>query len=272
MLSAVRAPAYLGVVGGVGSLMRVGDGWFGEELKADGDGLLLDENVGLHVQIGADAKRAGSIENAVSGQLTLLETALSNSTAAAALGADRGVFVRAHHADDILAVLRLAKRLPAYRFVLVGGAEAHLVATQLAEANMPAVLSPARCRRQSFDRMRCEHDRVRALVAAGVKLSFSMPSADELRGTRMRVGHEWQRGRLSERQALAGLTSNVADTYKLTDGSGRIVEGESARLVVFHRHPLLSGSRVALAVDRRRRVCAPGEAPFIGFENYKGVV
>jgi ribosomal protein L18 len=63
----------------------------------------------------------------------------------------------------------------------------------------------------------------------------------------------------------------VADAYQLGDSVGRIEAQHSAHLVVFHRHPLLSGSRVALAVDRRRRVCAPGEAPFIGFENYRGV-
>jgi hypothetical protein len=93
MLMAVRAPAYLGVVGGIGALMRVGDSWFGKELMEDGNGQLLEEGVGLHVQIGPDARRAGKLENSISGQLALLDAMLNNASAPIAAAAARGLVV-----------------------------------------------------------------------------------------------------------------------------------------------------------------------------------
>jgi aryl-alcohol dehydrogenase-like predicted oxidoreductase len=69
--------------------------------------------------------------------------------------------LRVNQADDILSALALAQRHPSVRLVLVGGAEADNVAEQLAAANVPLVLSPARCRREHFDRM------VRPLLCVG---------------------------------------------------------------------------------------------------------
>jgi imidazolonepropionase-like amidohydrolase len=272
ILAFARSPETADVLGGVAALFRTGDGFYGNELLAEPAGAVLSDAAALHVQLGNGARSDG-LSNSISGQVAaitkLLSTTLNGTLGASA--ATRGVVIRAHHADDILAALRLAKQFPALPWRLVGGGEAHLVAQQIAAAGLPLIVSPPRCRRDTLETMRCREDRVRTLIDAGVKLAISTSEADTLRGLRLDVGHEWARNRLSERAALRSIAQVPGALYGVSgDGVGSLVVGKPARLVLFSGHPLIANSVAALVVDAKRRRCGPQEAPFIGYEDYAG--
>ena len=151
----------------------------------------------------------------------------------------------------------------------MGGAEAHLVAPQLAAANMGVLLSQPRCRRISLDRMRCTRDRVRTLLAAGVRVALSQSEGDMLRGLRLDAGHEFARNRASGIEALRMVTQAPAQMLGNADqrGIGALMPMHKARLVVYNAHPLLMGSHALLVVDGARRKCITTyDAPFFGHE------
>lgn len=271
ILSFARAPQTGDVLGGTCAMLRTGDGFYGDELAAEPNGAVLADAVGLYVALGNDA-RSGTVAQSISGQIAAITKLLNSMNGTlAAKGAQSGVFVRAHHADDILAALRLAKQFPAYRWRLVGGAEAHLVAAQIAAARVPLIVSSPRCRRDTLESMRCRQDRMRQLVSAGVTIALSNTDTDQLRGLRLDAGHEWARNRIGERAALRAIAQVPGMLYGLdVEGVGSLVVGKPARLVLFTGHPLVTNSVVAAVIDGRRRRCAPTEAPFVGYEEYSG--
>lgn len=271
ILSYARAPQTGDILGGSCAVLRTGDGFYDSELALEPNGAVLAEAAGLYFVLGNDA-RSGTVAQSVSGQIAAITKLLGSLNGTlAAQAAQRGVFVRAHHADDILAVLRLAKKFANYQWRIVGGAEAHLVAAQIESAGVPLIVSAPRCRRDTLESMRCRQDRLRLLVNAGVSLALSTPDTDQLRGLRLDAGHEWARNRIGERAALRAISQVPGSLYGLnSEGVGTLVLNKPARLVLFTGHPLVTNSVVAAVIDGRRRRCAPTEAPFVGYEEYSG--
>jgi len=125
------------------------------------DGFVRDD-VALHVIIGQSAK--GTTNPTISSQIQDLKTMLvdhvaDNSTTlyGKVANGDMILVVHAHNRDDIAQIVKLKQEpvLSNAKFTIIGGAEAWMIAKELAEAKIPVILSPWRCAPAQFESQRC---------------------------------------------------------------------------------------------------------------------
>jgi imidazolonepropionase-like amidohydrolase len=143
-----------------------------------------------------------------------------------------------NRAADILQVLALARR-HGMRPVIAGGAEAWVVAAELAAAKAPVVLDPLLNLPASFDALGARLDNAARLQRAGVVVVFSLTGlaphfahkVRQLAGNAVAHGMPWD-------AALAGLTANPAAVFGLGASRGRIETGLVADLVLWNGDPL----------------------------------
>jgi len=143
-----------------------------------------------------------------------------------------------NRAADILRVLALARR-HGMQPVIAGGAEAWVVATELAAAKAPVVLDPLVNLPASFDALGARLDNAARLQRAGVVVVFSMSGlaphfahkVRQLAGNAVAHGMPWD-------AALAALTANPAAVFGLGASRGRIEAGLVADLVLWSGDPL----------------------------------
>mmetsp|Transcript_14930 Transcript_14930/g.35079 ORF Transcript_14930/g.35079 Transcript_14930/m.35079 type:complete len:588 (-) Transcript_14930:51-1814(-) len=200
---------------------------------------------GFVVTIGEDAKSSG-MSQSISGQMSGLWDAMLS------VGLST-LIVRCNQADTIAAVLRTKKEFEqlhshTVRMVILGGAEAHLVADMLGAAGASVVLSPAReFGPIDWNRRRTSNDSYRILTAAGVKVGIAVGRASDGNTRHLR----WEIPFLSvegedpdrvENQLWAAITSNVADIFNLGPGIGRIKVGTRANFVVLSSESVTGSS------------------------------
>ena len=145
------------------------------------------------------------------------------------------VVFSADRASDILQVLSFAKN-HGLNAVINGGAEAWMVADELASAGVPVLLDPLLNLPGNFDRLGARLDNAALLHEAGVTVAFSGAGTHNARKQRQAAGNAVANG-LPWDAALAALTSAPADIFEL-EGSGRIEPGGPADLVVWSGDPL----------------------------------
>jgi len=143
--------------------------------------------------------------------------------------------VHANRAADIEALLRLAEEQN-IRLVIHGGAEAWLLARELARARVAVVVDPMVYGPGSFDQLEARSDNAALLHAAGVKVIISTGSSHFARNLRHKAGNA-VRGGLEHRAALDAITSTPAEVFGLA-GRGRIEAGAVANLVSWSGDPL----------------------------------
>ncbi|MDP2311673.1 MAG: amidohydrolase family protein [Pseudomonadota bacterium] len=146
----------------------------------------------------------------------------------------------AERASDILLALELAD---AYDLdaVLLGGAEAHLVADQLAAAHMPVLLGPITTQPSSFDTLNATYENAARLHAKGVRFAFRVGGAHNARDLTTEAGIAVAHG-LPREAAVAALTGNGPGFWKLD--VGRIAVGCEASFVMTDGDPLQPRTRV----------------------------
>lgn len=153
------------------------------------------------------------------------------------LGGGRVVF-GVDRAADIRRVLDFARR-NGMQAVIAGGAEAWVVAADLAAARVPVVLDSLLNLPASFDSLAARLDNAARLQRAGVVVVFSPTGlaphfahkVRQLAGNAVAHGMPWD-------AALAGLTANPAAVFGLGDRRGRIEAGLVADLVLWDGDPL----------------------------------
>lgn len=146
--------------------------------------------------------------------------------------------LEAHRASDLLAALRFAES-EGVRLVLAGGAEAHLVARELAAARVPVLLRPSTQEPWSFDALRVQDDTAAQLEAAGVHLVLTAGGGWEQSARRLRqeAGIAVARG-LPREAALRAITSRAAEAFGKGREVGTISVGKRANLVLWSGDPL----------------------------------
>lgn len=149
--------------------------------------------------------------------------------------------VKADRASDIEALLRLAKR-GGIDLVISGGAEAWLIADQLADADVPVVIDPLRYGPGGFDQIRARPDNGALLAEAGVRVVISTFSTHNARNLRQVAGNAVREG-MDHDAALRAITVNPARAFGRED-VGAVGVGERANLVVWSGDPLELSSRV----------------------------
>jgi imidazolonepropionase-like amidohydrolase len=142
----------------------------------------------------------------------------------------------ADRASDILEVLRFANSY-GLNPVISGGAEAWMVAEQLANAKVPVLLNPLDNLPGNFDKLGSRLDNAAILNAAGVMVAVSGAGTHNARKQRQMAGNAVSYG-LPHEAGIAALTSNPAMIFGLTDNQGMIKRNNAANVVLWSGDPL----------------------------------
>ncbi|MEZ5896462.1 MAG: amidohydrolase family protein [Parvularculaceae bacterium] len=169
-----------------------------------------------------------------------------------AMRGQQPLIVSVNSAEDIRRLLAL-KNANNLNVIVLGGAEAHLVARELAAANVPVILDPFLNLPEQFEDLAATQKNAARLAAAGVKIAFYNPpsGSHNLRSLPQLAGNAVANG-LAYEAALAALTYNPAKMYGLESRYGSIEVGKAGDVVVWDGDPLETASRpLAVFIDGR---------------------
>lgn len=162
------------------------------------------------------------------------------------------LLVQVHRASDIEAVLGLAEEY-GFRPVIVGGAEAWMVADRLAAAGTPVILKPMTSLPARFERLGGRFENAVLLARAGVPVAFSTfenhrsPAVAQEAGNAVRFG-------LDAGTALRAVTLTPAEIYGVADRYGSLEPGKVANLVVWPGDPFETSTLPETVLVRGRLV------------------
>ncbi|RUS31021.1 hypothetical protein BC938DRAFT_478605 [Jimgerdemannia flammicorona] len=258
VLTAITAPVTRGVIAGESVAFKTG-----AESILDTRSIVTPQ-AALHLHFGDLHKNHHT--PTISSQLSLLRRILrTNSTdpadinpyAAAARG-EIPVVITTHNRDEIASLIRLKRELGGRpNIIILGGAEAHLVASHLAAAEIPVILNPPLCTPSTFDTQRCLPGRplsnltaVHVLHQAGVLIGLGVADDGLTRNLAWDAGLAYQSGLglISEPDAVALVTSNIEKIFGLEGkmSVGALAPGTEADFVVYSGSPFEMASRVVL--------------------------
>lgn len=139
-------------------------------------------------------------------------------------------------AADIHQLLVYAKKL-GVKPIILGGAEAWVVAEEIAKAGVPVMLNPLENLPSNFDSLGSRLDNAALLHAAGVRVLIAGGDSHNARKMRQLAGNAVAHG-LPWEVGLAALTSAPADVFGVGATRGRIAVGQTADLVLWSGDPL----------------------------------
>jgi imidazolonepropionase-like amidohydrolase len=141
-----------------------------------------------------------------------------------------------NRASDILQTIKFAEQF-GFKAVISGGAEAWMVAEQLAKAGVAVLLNPLQNLPSSFDSLGSRLDNAALLHAAGVTIGIDGAGSHNARKQRQAAGNAVSYG-LPHEAGLAALTSSPAKMFGVADQQGSIERGKPANLVLWSGDPL----------------------------------
>ncbi|HUP19473.1 MAG TPA: amidohydrolase family protein [Gemmatimonadota bacterium] len=156
--------------------------------------------------------------------------------------------VEADRASDILAVLRIASEF-GVRPVILGGAEAWVVAGELAAGGVPVIVKPLTSLPSAFERLGARFDNAALLAAAGVPVAIGVLDTHRSHAITQEAGNAVRHG-LPWDAALRAITLTPAEIYGVADRYGSIEPGKVANLVVWSGDPLELSTRAETVVIR----------------------
>ncbi|QSX79930.1 amidohydrolase family protein [Lysobacter solisilvae] len=176
-----------------------------------------------------------------------LLTPAGRATLARYIGGGGRVMVNVQRAADIRQLLRWSARHNV-RVAIAGGAEAWMLAPELARAKVPVFVDPLANLPASFDEIHSTMENAARLKAGGVDVSFAQggDASHNARKVRQLAGNAVANG-LPWEDGLAGLTRVPAQALGVGDRMGTIAPGKRADLVLWSGDPL-EVSSVALQV------------------------
>ncbi|HEY0872016.1 MAG TPA: amidohydrolase family protein [Vicinamibacterales bacterium] len=142
--------------------------------------------------------------------------------------------VQANRASDLLAAMRLADEFK-LKLVLVGGAEAWMVADEIARRKVPVVVKPL-TNIPSFDALNATLENAARLRAAGVTVALSTFDTYRAGTLRQEVGNAISHG-LDRDEALRAVTLAPAHVWGVADTTGSLTPGKDADLVIWSGDP-----------------------------------
>ena len=158
----------------------------------------------------------------------------------ALLRRDKKAIFAADKAEDILAALDLAKEFSLDALVL-GAAEGHLVAQQLAAAKVPVLLGPITVQPGGWDSLHARYENAALLHAAGVRFGLRGPDPHTLRDLTTEAGIAVANG-LPHGAAIAAMCGNGPSFWNLEQGVLKV--GREATFVRTDGDPLQPRTRV----------------------------
>lgn len=181
--------------------------------------------------------------------------AISRFDAEAMVDVARGtmpLMMRMDRASDIVRAIQFAERYPSLRLVIVGGAEAHLMADEIAAAGIPVILDPMRNLPESFDTLAASNRAAATLHEAGVQLAYTTLGSDlywNARLLRQHAGIAVAHGARWD-DAFRAVTLTPAEIYNVADRFGSLEPGKIADVVVWDGDPLeVMSAPTAVLID-----------------------
>ncbi len=151
---------------------------------------------------------------------------------------DIPMLVEVDRASDIEVLIALSNEYQ-LRAIISGGAEAWMLADELAAAKIPVILAVVENLPGNFDRINARRGSATILAAAGVSfaladsssLSHNARNITQSAGNAVADGLDWD-------AALRAITLTPAEIYGVADTVGSIETGKAADLVIWPADPL----------------------------------
>ncbi len=148
------------------------------------------------------------------------------------------LLVGINRASDIEALVKLVNE---YRLkaIIDGGAEAWMIADELAAADIDVILTSVANLPRSFDSINARRGAANILLAAGVRVTFAEDRYEphNARNITQSAGNAVRDG-LSWEAALRAITLTPAEIYGVADTVGSIEVGKAADIVIWPADPL----------------------------------
>lgn len=268
---AITAPKFAG--GGDNARQGVSVGFSTGSKTALDKGAVWADEVSVHYTLSLAAKRdkTPSISSAIGALRHKLLTAVTSTEdikdpyseeayLKKVVAGELPIVVTVHSADTIAAILKVketvekeislrsARSAGKIQLAIIGGAEAYILADELAAAGVGVVLAPAQSYAESWDQRRAltgapltNGTSIDRLVEAGVVTAIGLEEDWLIRDLALLAGVAYKNGggRLSEKTALDLISTNV---YKILGISQP--KADDGHFVVFEGSPLEIGSRV----------------------------
>ncbi|KAF2719434.1 hypothetical protein K431DRAFT_296033 [Polychaeton citri CBS 116435] len=249
------------------------------------EGAVFQDHVAVHYILTPEAKqeKTPSLSSAVEALRTKLHKAATasekdvNTVEEKALREvvkhGKPLVITVHSADIIASLLRLKKQFETeadssqkLRLVIYGGAEAHLVAEELAATKTAVVLAPLQPYSESWDQRRSltgvpltNGTHLDKLLEADVKVAIGTKEDWETRDLALFAGIAYANsgGKLSEKQALSLVSDNVYEILGIEESDNEKERKQQQGLqefVIWEGNPLEIQSRVRAVVDGSGRV------------------
>lgn len=233
---------------------------FVAQLTGDFDSV-VKSHVGVMVHLGAKSKGSRATDlQALTEKLADAKKAIDKAAAAqksdkkkdskelkrkekafnAVVNGETPLLAYVNRATDILALLKL-KQAYNLDLVLIGAADAVLVAEDIANANVPVIMNAMDNLPQSFDSLHNDLSNAGKLTKAGVKVALTVEDTHNAYQLRFTAGNAVANG-MEYSQALAAVTKNVAEIFDLN--AGQIAVGKDADLVLWSADPFELSSKV----------------------------
>ena len=247
LTAAISAPSGSGLFSGLGSSFS---------LSGNSDSL-LSRDIALYGSIGADGESKAANILLIEDTFELARKFNEDSSEIQEFGLPESVkyskrdllaikrvldkeipmVVSINRASDIITMINFAKNQD-IKLVIMGASEGWMVASQLAESNIPVILEPINNLPTSFDRLGSRLENAALLNDAGVKILISYDEWEthnaylsrQGAGIAVSYGLPWH-------EAINALTKNVADTFKIPN-RGSLIIGYHADLIVWDADPL----------------------------------
>ncbi len=148
------------------------------------------------------------------------------------------LYANVHRASDIEVLIQLVADY-GLRAIINGGAEAWMLADQLAAADIPVVLAPQDILPGNFDRINARRESAAILAAAGVTITFADDQSQthnarnitQSAGNAVAYGLPWD-------DALRAITLAPAEIFGVASKVGSIEAGKEADIVIWPGDPL----------------------------------
>jgi imidazolonepropionase-like amidohydrolase len=153
------------------------------------------------------------------------------------ISGDTPLLVSIHRASDIETLIALTEEY-GLNAIVVGGAEAWMVADELANADISVILQVTSNLPASFDQLNARRGAANILANAGVRfaLSDSQSESNNARNITQSAGNAVADG-LSWDLALQAITLAPAQIYGVSDKVGSIESGKAADIVIWPADP-----------------------------------
>ncbi|WP_291842625.1 amidohydrolase family protein [Maricaulis sp.] len=155
-------------------------------------------------------------------------------------------------AADLRRAIRFQADNAPVQLIIGGGAEAWLVADELAAAGIPVMLDPLRNLPASFDEIAATLHGAQRLHEAGVTIAYTTQTSDGYYNARLITQHAGNAvtNGVAWDQAFRSITLTPAEIYGMGDRYGALATGYAGDVVVWDGDPLeVMSSPVAVLID-----------------------